>query len=318
MKWIWCLFFALVLSLLSGVVFFNHLINTPGPLQNEVVVDISRGVSSQKVAAILTENDVIANPLWFRLLLRYRKADGNIKAGEYLFTPHLRMVEVFEKLCKGDVLYHKFTIPEGYTINQVLSQMEKDDKLVGEIDEIPQEGTVLPETYTFQRGESRSAIIAAAMLSMQKKIQKIWEHRDDNLPYKNMYEMLIMASIVEKETGIGDERAKVASVFVNRLRKGMLLQTDPTVIYALTGGKTELDRPLTRQDLQTDSPYNTYKYAGLPPAPICNPGEEAIYAAAHPATTDYLYFVANGQGGHNFARTLKEHNENVAYWKTVR
>ena len=318
MKKLWCLFSVLALGFILGWFVFNHLVYQPGPLEDEVIVNVNRGASSQRVAEILAENDVIANPLWFRILLKYKRADGNLKAGEYLFTPHLSMSDVLEKLCKGDVLYHKFTIPEGYTVGQVMYQLAQEDLLTGEFDNIPQEGEILPETYTFQKDEQREIIITKAVAAMRDKLQEIWENRDADLPYKTAQEMLIMASIIEKETGVGDERAKVASVFVNRLRKGMLLQTDPTVIYALTEGKVELDRPLTRKDLQIDNPYNTYKYAGLPPTPICNPGSEALYAAAHPEQTDYLYFVANGTGGHNFAKTLKEHNDNVAYWKSIR
>ena len=318
MKWIGSLFIALVLVVISGGVFFNHVIYSAGPLQENAVVEISRGVSSQKVAEILGERRVIASPLWFRLLLKYRQADADLKAGEYLFPAHLTMVEVLEKLRRGDVLYHKFTIPEGYTVRQVMTQLMQEEMLEGDSTQAPAEGDIFPETYTFQKREQRAAIIEKAVSAMQRKLQEIWEQREEGLPYKNKQEMLVMASIIEKETGVGDERAKVASVFVNRLRKGMLLQTDPTVIYALTSGKEELDRALTYKDLQVDNPYNTYKYVGLPPTPICNPGEEAIYAAAHPAQTDYLYFVANGTGGHNFAKTLKEHNANVAYWKTVR
>jgi UPF0755 protein len=192
------------------------------------------------------------------------------------------------------------------------------DNLSGEFDVVPSEGTIFPETYTFSKGKKRMDLVNEAKSMMRAKLKDVWDNRDEGLPYKNINEMLIMASIIEKETGINDERAKVASVFVNRLKKGMLLQTDPTVIYAITEGMQNFGRSLTRKDLKVDSPYNTYKYAGLPPTPICNPGFESIYAAAHPADTDYLYFVANGQGGHNFARTLSEHNKNVAHWKKVR
>ena len=176
----------------------------------------------------------------------------------------------------------------------------------------------MPETYTFSRSDSPKKIIAQAQKAMQDVLDQAWNERDKNLPLQSKYELLILASIVEKETGIGMERAQVASVFENRLRLGMLLQTDPTVIYAVTGGKEELNRSLTRKDLAIDSPYNTYKYAGLPPTPICNPGKEAIFAAAHPAETNYLYFVASGSGGHNFATTLSEHNENVRKWRELK
>ena len=177
------------------------------------------------------------------------------------------------------------------------------------------EGEFLPETYTFSRGEERQKIAAQGKLAMQKVLQQAWDGRDADLPLKNKEELLILASIVEKETGVPEERPQVASVFVNRLKKGMLLQTDPTVIYAVTKGEYDLGRPLLRRDLEVDSPYNTYKYAGLPPTPICSPGAASIMAAAHPDKTPYLYFVASGTGGHNFARTLNEHNANVKKWR---
>lgn len=308
----------LIVICLLAVFQFKARISEEGPLLESVTIDIERGASSQKVADILYRQKVIDSTLLFRLLIRYEQAGGKIKAGEYLFEPKVSMAAVLDKLIKGDVVYHKITIPEGYTVGQVLYLLSQEKELSGEVDYIPPEGSILPETYTFAKGEQLSFIVEKAKEAMSEKLLSIWNNREEGLPYKNMQDMLIMASIIEKETGVGDERAKVASVFVNRLRKGMLLQTDPTVIYALTLGKEELNRALTRQDLQVDSPYNTYKYAGLPPTPICNPGEAALYAAAHPDDTDYLYFVANGTGGHNFASTLSEHNRNVADWKKIR
>ena len=176
------------------------------------------------------------------------------------------------------------------------------------------EGELLPETYTFEYGASQDSIVLEARKAMQKALDEAWEGRDSGLPYKDKNQLLTMASIIEKETGVADERPLVASVFVNRLRKGMKLQTDPTVIYALTEGQMELGRTLKKKDLAIDSPYNTYKYYGLPPAPICNPGRDALMAAAHPAQSDFLYFVATGDGGHNFSTNLNEHNRNVKGW----
>lgn len=300
------------------VAFIYQQVNKEGPLWESTTVDIERGSSSQKVADVLYENKVISNSFIFRLLMKYERADGQLKAGEYLFDAHISMRQVLDKLLRGDVLYHKVTIPEGYTVGQAMYLLSTTDYLSGEFDQLPLEGTFLPETYTFQKGELRTAVANKAISAMKEKLKEIWDNRDDGLPYHSMKELLIMASIIEKETGVHDERAKVASVFVNRLRKGMLLQTDPTVIYAITQGKEELKRALTRKDLQIDSPYNTYKYAGLPPTPICNPGEASLWAAAHPDNTDYLYFVASGNGGHNFAKTLSEHNRNVANWKKNR
>lgn len=289
-----------------------------GPLSDSVVVNIAKGASVQQSAEILHEQGVIDSPLLLRLVLKYQGNEGKLKAGEYLFEPHISMMNVIAKLVRGDVIYHKITIPEGYTVGQVLYLLNNDEALSGEFEVIPEEGAFLPETYIFQRNESRDVIVQKAAASMQKKLQEVWDNRAENLPYKDMGELLVMASIIEKETGVDEERAKVSSVFVNRLRQGMRLQTDPTVIYALTEGKSELGRALTRKDLEIDSPYNTYKYAGLPPTPICNPGAASLYAAAHPDSTDYLYFVASGNGGHNFAKSLKEHNQNVTNWKNNR
>ena len=289
-----------------------------GPLSDSVVVNIAKGASVQQSAEILHEQGVIDSPLLLRLVLKYQGNEGKLKAGEYLFEPHISMMNVIDKLVRGDVIYHKITIPEGYTVGQVLYLLNNDEALSGEFEVVPEEGAFLPETYIFQRNESRDVIVQKAAASMQKKLQEVWDNRAENLPYKDMGELLVMASIIEKETGVDEERAKVSSVFVNRLRQGMRLQTDPTVIYALTEGKSELGRALTRKDLEIDSPYNTYKYAGLPPTPICNPGAASLYAAAHPDSTDYLYFVASGNGGHNFAKSLKEHNQNVTNWKNNR
>ena len=293
-------------------------INAQGPLIEAVTVDIAKGSSSQKVAEILYNEGVINSPFLFRVLMKCKQADGHLKAGEYLFEKHISMKQVFDKILQGDVLYHKVTIPEGYTVGQTMYLLSTNDYLSGEFEKMPQEGTLLPETYTFQKGEPRLAIIKKAMSAMNEKLDDIWNARAEGLPYRSKTDLLIMASIIEKETAVNDERAKVASVFVNRLRKGMLLQTDPTVIYAITEGKEELNRALTRKDLQIDNPYNTYRYAGLPPTPICNPGEASLWAAAHPDTTDFIYFVADGTGGHNFAKTLSEHNRNVANWKKQR
>lgn len=286
-----------------------------GPLSDSVTVIVERGTSSQKAAELLFKNGVIDSPLLFRLVLKYKNQENKLKAGEYLFEPRIPLSQVIDKLVSGDVVYHKVTIPEGYTVGQTMYLLSINDDLSGEFEDIPPEGAFFPETYTFQKGESRHLIMRKAIAVMQKKLQEIWDSRDEGLPYKNSAELLVMASIIEKETAVDNERFKVASVFVNRLRRGMRLQTDPTVIYALTEGKEELKRPLTRKDLETDSPYNTYKNTGLPPTPICNPGEASLYAAAHPDKTDYLYFVANGSGGHNFAKNLKEHNQNVSEWK---
>lgn len=286
-----------------------------GPLQSDSTAVIAKGAYLSEITSDLYERGIIADRLIFRLWLKFNRLDTKIKAGEYLFAPKISMQQVIEKITSGDVLYHKITLPEGWTVGQILYALSMNDNLSDELDYFPEEGSLLPETYAFQRGESRNAFVKNAEQAMQQVLTEVWNGRADNLPYKNMNEMLVMASIIEKETSVASERPQVASVFVNRLRKGMRLQTDPTVIYALTEGREELKRSLSRKDLEIDSPYNTYKYAGLPPKPICNPGKEALYAAAHPDDTPFLYFVADGFGGHNFAKTLQEHNDNVAAWK---
>ena len=241
--------------------------------------------------------------------------DKHLKAGEYQFFSHISMADVLKQMAKGEVLYRKLTLPEGLTTAQMLEIIANNEFLSGEISLIPQEGSLLPETYNFFRGDSRDSVIIQAQEAMQKSLDDAWAKRDETVPVKNPQELLILASIIEKETGVPGERGLVASVFVNRLRKGMRLQTDPTVIYALTEGKKDLGRLLTRKDLEVDSPYNTYKYYGLPPKPICNPGKASLEAAANPEVSSYLYFVADGTGGHRFANSLNEHNQNVSHWK---
>lgn len=292
--------------------------NRPGNYTEPKEVLILRGANSQSVALKLQESGIIEKPWLFRIIGRFNGLDKKLKAGEYRFEPQMSLLQVMEKIAAGDIFYRKVTLPEGLTTVQMLDILRDHPYLSGEISLNPQEGALMPETYSFIRGDSRDSIVLRAQKAMDTAVALVWEKRDAELPLKTPQELLILASIVEKETGVPEERGVVASVFVNRLRKGMLLQTDPTVIYALTGGKADLGRLLTRKDLQVDNPYNTYKYAGLPPAPICNPGRQALEAAARPEASDYIYFVASGNGGHNFARSLNEHNRNVREWKKQR
>ncbi len=290
----------------------------PGHLEKNVQTIVSKGMSVSGIAEQLKAAGVIEKPWLFRLAARYYRLDTSIKAGEYEFTPHISMFEAIKKMARGEVMYRRITVPEGLTTKQILDIIDGDDNLHGEISLRPGEGELLPETYSFVYGDTKDSIIRQAQEAMKKTVAEAWEQRAEGLPIKNSAELLVLASIVEKETGVAEERALVASVFVNRLRKGMRLQTDPTVIYALTSGQTDLDRALTRKDLEVDSPYNTYKYYGLPPKPICNPGRASLSAAANPEISDYLYFVASGVGGHNFAKSLNEHNKNVSRWKKIR
>lgn len=311
----------LLLLLIAGCAtiafFYDYAIHQPMPVDRDILFLVQKGDSLNKIAKKLKEYGLIKNEYLFIFYSKINKIYPQVKAGEYLFDKNISLVQLSEKLVSGKVYLRKITFPEGLTSREIHELLKNNEFLNNEEFAIPSEGSILPETYTFSRGDSPKKIIKQSQKARDDVLEQIWNGRDENLPLNSKEQLLILASIVEKETGIGAERAEVASVFINRLRLGMLLQTDPTVIYAVTGGKEDLNRPLTRKDLTIDSPYNTYKYAGLPPAPICNPGKDAIFAAAHPANTSYLYFVASGKGGHNFAKSLDEHNDNVRKWRAL-
>lgn len=311
----------LLLLLIAGCAtiafFYDYAIHQPMSVDRDILFLVQKGDSLNKIAKKLKEYGLIKNEYLFIFYSRINKIYPQVKAGEYLFDKNISLVQLSEKLVSGKVYLRKITFPEGLTSKEIHELLKNNEFLNKEEFAIPSEGSILPETYTFSRGDSPKKIIKQSQKARDDVLEQIWNGRDENLPLNSKEQLLILASIVEKETGIGTERAEVASVFINRLRLGMLLQTDPTVIYAVTGGKEDLNRPLTRKDLMIDSPYNTYKYAGLPPAPICNPGKDAIFAAAHPANTSYLYFVASGKGGHNFAKSLDEHNDNVRKWRAL-
>lgn len=311
----------LLLILLMGsaatVFLYDYAINQPLKISEDTLFLVNKGDSLNKIAQSLQDKKLVNDKYIFILFSKINRIYPQIKAGEYLFNGEFSIKQTAEKLSSGKVYLRKVTFPEGLTSTEIAKILHKEKFLSKDEFAAPAEGSILPETYAYMRGDSPEKIIKQAQKAMQNVLEQAWQERDQNLPLQSKEELLILASIVEKETGIGMERAQVASVFVNRLRLGMLLQTDPTVIYALTNGKEDLNRPLTRKDLSIDSPYNTYKYAGLPPTPICNPGKDAIYAAAHPSETPYLYFVASGNGGHNFATTLSEHNENVRKWREL-
>lgn len=286
-----------------------------GPLRQSAIVVIASGDNSFAVARRLKHLGVINNVLLFKLFARFYHVDKALKAGEYAFEPYESLFNVLKKIEKGEVIYRKITLPEGLTKREILAIIEQNEMLSGEITVDVAEGEMLPETYSFTRGMSRNSIVKRAKKAMKKALSEAWAIRDKTIPLENKKQLLVLASIVEKETGLTDERGLVASVFANRLRKGMRLQTDPTVIYALTMGQKDLGRSLTKKDLAYNSPYNTYMYYGLPPTPICSPGIAAINAAANPEISDYLYFVASGKGGHNFSNNLKGHNDNVASYR---
>jgi UPF0755 protein len=247
-----------------------------------------------------------------------------LKAGEYEFAANISLADALEMLRAGKVYDRKVTFPEGITSWQIVQTLRGLDDLAGEIAGVPDEGTLLPDTYHYIKNDERAGVIAQMTAAMDKTVAELWPTRAEGLPFATEKDALTLASIVEKETGIASERARIAGVFVNRLRRGMPLQSDPTVIYAMTQGEVQTEgqgpigRRLLTKDLGKESPYNTYLNAGLPPGPIANPGRAAIEATLHPEEHDFIYFVADGTGGHVFARTLSEHNANVAKWRKIR
>lgn len=311
-----------LVAVIGGWGAYNYL--RPGPAAEEKMVLIPPGTGVSGIAARLDENAVIHSPLIFKIAARLSGQGASLKAGEYLFPPRVPMTEALRMLHAGEVYDRKFTVPEGLTSYQVVELVKKVAELDGDLVDVPAEGTLLPETYHFVTGDTKAGKIEEMRAAMTRTMDELWEKRVPGLPVETKEQALILASIIEKETGVSDERRRVAGVFVNRLRQGMALQTDPTVIYALTMGKIEdkgmgpLGRRLLTKDLQVDSPYNTYKYPGLPPGPIANPGRASIEAALNPEEHKYIYFVADGTGGHLFAETLAEHNQNVANWRKIR
>lgn len=290
----------------------------PGPLHQPTTVVVERGAGVNDIARLLRDKGVIANPRLFGAIARVSGVERRLKAGEYGFDPGVSKRDVLAVLLEGRTTVRKVTFAEGITVKEVVDVLADTEGLDGEVASIPREGTLLPNTYHFSLGDSRAAILERMERAMDATVDELWEKRVDGLPIQTKREAVILASIVEKETGIASERARVAAVFVNRLRKRMRMETDPTVVYGLTGGKGALGRALTRQDLKRDHPYNTYRIFGLPPGPICNPGRDSLAAVMNPLETDDLYFVADGTGGHAFARTLEEHNRNVAKWRKIR
>ncbi len=290
----------------------------PGPLVSERIVVIEPGSGLRRIASELAAAGVIVEPEIFALMARLGEKHKRLKAGEYSFEPGISQSAILDKLIRNDVVERSVTIPEGLTSREVIALIAAAEGVADDGGAVASEGSLLPETYRYRRGVSVSEMVARMQAAMDQVVADAWAVRASGLPFDTPEEALALASIVEKETGVGAERAKVAGVFINRLRKGMRLQSDPTVIFALTEGKAPLGRDLTRQDWKVDHPYNTYVIKGVPPGPIANPGRDAIEAVMDPAATKALYFVANGRGGHAFAETLKEHNRNVAAWRKLK
>ncbi len=286
----------------------------PGPLAEPAQVVIPRG-GTERIAAALAEARVISDPRAFAIAAWLTRDAGPLRAAEFAFPAGAPLAEVLRILREARAVQRRLTIPEGLTAHQIRALLDRTEGLTGDIPAIA-EGAVLPETYLFEWGETRAALLRRADAAMDRALAEAWAARAPDLPLSSAREALVLASIVERETGKPEERGQVAGVFVNRLRRGMPLQSDPTVAYAATGG-APMDRPISRADLDREHPFNTYRIRGLPPGPIASPGRAALAAATRPEATDYLFFVADGTGGHAFARTLDDHNRNVARWREV-
>lgn len=305
---------------LGAGVWFNHAYNGMRAMPEEKTMLVTPGSAVNKIAGDLYEQGIIGSPLAFKIGARYHQiahpARSVLKAGEYALPAAASTRDILRILRAGDTLQRRITIPEGLMAIEIVELINRAEGLTGEITDIPAEGSLLPETYHYTRGTDRQELLTRLQKSMETSLQELWEKRAENLPFSTIEEAVTLASIVEKETAIAAERPRVAGVFVNRLRKDMKLQTDPTVIYAITEGKTRLSRPLTRGDiLRNTSPYNTYYVKGLPPGPIANPGYASLAATLNPEVHDYFYFVADGSGGHTFAKTHIQHIRNVQQWR---
>lgn len=300
-----------------------HLYDRPGPLGVSRTVAIPKGEGRIEIAERLEREGVISNRWAFiasHLMQNWLGREGKrleLKAGEYEIKKNASMREVAELIAEGKSVLYKISLPEGLTSQQIVERLKAEPNLTGDITEVPAEGTLLPDTYRFSKGMARQEIVDRMKSEQQRLLASLWESRVADLPIDSPEKAVILASIVEKETGRADERHRVAGVFVNRLRKPMRLQSDPTIIYGIVGGQGSLGRPITRDDIEQKTAYNTYRINGLPPGPICNPGRPAIEATLNPAKTTDLYFVADGSGGHKFSATLDEHNDAVANWRKV-
>ncbi len=312
---------AVFLTLAAGLAVYigKQRFEAAGPTAEAKSFIVPKGAGIGEIAQSLERNGLISDARIFNWATKAYKAEKSLKAGEYEIKAGASMRDILETLKSGKSVLYSLTIPEGLTVEQILARIKASDILVGDLPaEVPPEGTLLADTQRFSRGTTRAEIVAKLKSDQKKLIDDIWARRAANLPIKDVNEFVTLASIVEKETGKSDERPRVAGVFINRLNKGIRLQSDPTIIYGIYGGKGKpADVPIRKSDLEKQTPYNTYQIDGLPPTPIANPGRAALEAVANPSTTDEIYFVADGTGGHVFAKTLEEHNENVARWREI-
>ncbi len=289
----------------------------PGPSRSKIFFLVERGDLPLSVSERLQQVGAIKNAFLFRVLIRLENKGPEIKAGEYEVPVAASYRDILRLLTNGPTVVRKLTVPEGVTTAAIVTIVKGADGLVGEVPQDLGEGTLLPETYHYSWGDTREGLISRMRDRMSDAVALAMASKSENHPIDTPAELITLASIVERETSIPSEQPRVAAVFVNRLKRGMLLQSDSTVIYAITRGEMIFERRLTYKDLKYPDPYNTYFKLGLPPGPIANPGKSSLMAAANPLITDELFFVADGFGGHVFSKSLSEHNRNVAKWRQI-
>lgn len=311
------LLFVGVIGLALLIYYVRVQFDNPGPLDYATVVAIPKGEGVRQIASRLEREGIISDQRIFVAMVMYFSAQSKLKAGEYAITKHASMRNVIDTLVDGKALLYSVSVPEGLTSYQIVQRINGHPELTGKIDMVPAEGSLMPDTYRVARGTDRAELIARMQNEQRRFMEKAWPQRISGLPINTAKDAVILASIVEKETGKADERPRVASVFVNRLRKGMRLQSDPTIIYGLSGGKGTLGRGILKSEIEQMTPYNTYTMKGLPPTPIANPGRAAIEAVLRPAKTSDLYFVADGTGGHAFSESYDDHRQAVATWRNI-
>jgi len=309
----------ILLALVGGglFVFVKQSLEAPGPLGADKIVNVPPRLGIRDIADLLVREGVIDRPWTFAVSATLARTHNELKFGEYQFTTQASLRDVINTLIDGKVVQHQVSVPEGLTSEQIVQRLMETEFLSGTIRNMPNEGSMLPESYRYPRGASREQVIQRMQQAQSRLVQDVWSHRTPDLPVRTPQQLVTLASIVEKETGRADERTRVAAVFVNRLKQHMKLQSDPTIIYGLVGGKGTLGRPIQKNEIEQHTPYNTYVIEGLPPGPICNPGRAALEAVANPARTKELYFVADGTGGHTFSETLEQHQRAVVRLRAI-
>lgn len=308
--------FCLISISIFSIVIVNQYYKKKYNIKSTTII-LEKGLNEKQIAKKLYNQNIIPNTNLF-LLIKRIKSYKAFQAGEYYFSGYINIQDIIRKLTNGDIVIHKITFPEGLTNAEIVAKLNKIENLTGNITNYYEEGYLLPESYNYIYATPKQEIIDRMYNSMKLFLDKLWNQRQEDLPYKNIHQALTMASIIEKESAISNERKKISGVFVNRLKLGMKLQADPTILYAMKLDNKNFNGQVLKKDLTYPSKYNTYKYPGLPPGPISNPGKESIIAAFNPERTKELFFVVDGNGGHNFAINFSQHKKNIIKYQTLK